>query len=429
MDLLHARCAGLDVHKDSVVACVRNQHDRVQHEVRTFGTTTTQLLELARWLTESGCSHAVLESTGVYWKPVWHVLAGAGLALVLANAEHVRNVPGRKTDVKDAVWLSDLLAHGLVTSSFVPPEPIIELRDLTRTRRQLVRQRVRHVQRIQKTLEDANIKLDSVISDVLGKSGRAMVEALIAGQSDPTQLVKLASSRLRAPRKEIVEALRGRVTPHHRMMLRLHLEQVDATDATIRQIDEEVGRLLEPFRAQVMILTSMPGVSDQVARTVLAEVGADMTQFATAAQLISWSGLCPQLRESAGKRKATRVRKGAPWLKPVLVQAAWSAVRKKDSYLRAQFYRLKARRGPKKAIIAVAASMLKAAYHMLRDGSLYQDLGPDHFDKHAKDKATKRLVRRLVELGYTVDLKPALASSLRPPAGASSLQPAAGVSF
>ncbi len=410
MELMYARCAGLDVHKDSVVACVRIQtKERVTHEVRTFGTTTGALLELADWLRESGCRHAVLESTGVYWKPVWHVLASVELKLWLANAEHVRNVPGRKTDVKDSVWLADLLAHGLIESSFVPPEPIVELRDLTRTRRQMVRQRVRHVQRIQKTLEDANIKLDSVISDVLGKSGRAIVKALISGQTDPVELAKLGHGRLRVRREQLVEALRGRVTPHHRLMLRLYLEQVDATDATIAEIEQEAERLLEPFRPQVTVLKSMPGISDQVARTLIAEIGTDMKQFPTAAHLVSWAGLCPQLRESAGKHKTTRLRKGAPWLKPVLTQAAWAAVRKKDSYLRAQFYRLKARRGPKKAIVAVAASMLKAAFHMLRDGCFYQDLGGDHFDKTAKDRATKRLVRRLAELGYEVDLKPVAA--------------------
>lgn len=410
MELLHARCAGLDVHKDSVVASLRvQQGSRAQHEVRTFGTMTSELMELGSWLSENGCTCAVLESTGIYWKPVWHVLSGAGLKLVLANAEQVRNVPGRKTDVKDSVWLSDLLAHGLVASSFVPPAPILGLRDLTRTRRQLVRQRVRHVQRIQKTLEDANVKLDSVISNVLGASGRAMIEALIAGETDPADLVKLANTRLRASRQQITEALRGRVTDHHRMMLRLHLGQVDATEATIVEIDREVERRLEPFRAQVAILKSMPGVSDQAARTLIAEIGSDMKQFPTAAQLVSWAGLCPKLRESAGKRKQTRVRKGAPWLKPVLVQAAWAAVRKKDSYLRAQFYRLKARRGPKKAIVAVAASMLKAAFHMLSDGTLYSDLGADHFERHSKEKVTKRLVRRLTELGYQVDLKPAAA--------------------
>jgi transposase len=407
MELMHARCAGLDVHKDTVVACVRiQQDDRVRHEVRTFGTTTSALLELAAWLRESRCSQAVLESTGVYWKPIWHVLTSEGLKLVLANAEHVRNVPGRKTDVKDAVWLADLLAHGLVAASFVPPEPILELRDLTRTRRQLVRQRVRYVQRIQKTLEDANIKLDSVISNVLGVSGRAMVEAIVEGQTDPEQLANLARTHLKASRQELVEALRGRVTPHHRLMLRLHLGQVDATDKTIQQLDEEVERLLEPFRGEVALLKTIPGVSDQVARTFIAEIGADMKQFATAAHLVSWAGLCPQLRESAGKRKSTRLRKGAPWLKPVLVQAAWAASKKKDSYLRAQFHRLKARRGPKRAVVAVAASMLVAAFHMLRDGTTYHDLGAAHFDRAAKEKVTRRLVHRLSELGYAVELRP-----------------------
>lgn len=407
MQVVHARCAGLDVHKKNVVACVRIQDSQgIQHYVRTFDTTTSALMELAQWLHENGCQDAVVESTGVYWKPVWHVLASDELKLVLANAEHVRNLPGRKSDVKDAEWLSDLLAHGLVASSFVPPEPIVELRDLTRTRRQLVRQRVRHTQRIQKTLEDANIKLDSVISNVLGKSGRRMVEALIAGQTDPAELAKLADCRLRASGAQLTEALRGRVTMHHRLMLRIHLEQVDATDRTIATLDKEIERMLEPFRAELTRLCTIPGVGVLAAQTIVAEIGANMRQFPTAPQLISWAGLCPQLRESAGKRKNTRIRRGAPWLKPLLVQAAWAAVRNKDCYLRAQFYRLKARRGPKKAIIAVAASILGAAFHILRDGVPYRDLGPAHFDRTAKQKVTSRLIRRLTDLGYDVQLTP-----------------------
>ncbi len=410
MELFHTRCAGLDVHKNSVVACLRVQEgDRVRHEVRTFGTTTRALMELSAWLREERCTHAVLESTGVYWKPVWHVLASDDINLVLANAEHVRNVPGRKTDVKDAVWLADLLAHGLVSASFVPPAPILELRDLTRTRRQLVHQRVRHVQRIQKTLEDANIKLDSVITDILGRSGRTMIEALISGQTDPVELAKLANVRIRASQQELVEALRGCVTPHHRFMLRLHLEQVDTTDVTIATIDTAIERLLEPLRAHVTLLKTIPGVSDHLASTLLAEIGADMNQFPSAPQLISWAGLCPRLGESAGKRKTTRIRKGAQWLKPVLIQGAWSAVNKKDSYLRAQFYRLRARRGPKKAIVAVAASMLTAAYYMLSNGTPYEDLGTAHFDRSAKDKVARRLLRRLADLGYDVQLTPAAA--------------------
>lgn len=410
MELLHARCAGLDIHKDTVVACVRiHKANRVEHEVREFATTTGALLELQAWIVENRCTHAVMESTGVYWKPVWHVIASDGVVLVLANAEHVRAVPGRKSDVKDAVWLADLLAHGLVSSSFVPPEPILELRDLTRTRRQLVRQGVRHQQRLQKTLEDANIKLDSVITDVLGRSGRDMIEAIVDGQTDPGALAKLKHPALRASRQELVEALRGRVTAHHRFMLRLHLDQFDETQAAIGRIDSEVGRLLEPFRAQVTLLKTIPGVSDQVARTLIAEIGVDMSVFPTAAKLRSWAGLCPRLNKTAGKNKNTRVRKGAPWLKPVIIQAAWCATRKKGMYPRAQFFRLKARRGPKKAIIAVAGTLLTAAYHMLRDGTVYQDLGEKHFDARDREKASRRLVRRLTDLGYNVQLTPLVA--------------------
>jgi transposase len=406
MKLMYERCAGLDVHKETVVACVRIGGE---HEVRTFPTTTAGLLELSDWLVQSGCTHAVMESTGVYWKPVWHVLSDGDLQLVLANAEHVRNVPGRKTDVKDAVWLADLLAHGLVRASFVPPKEIHELRDLTRTRRQLVRQRVRHVQRIQKTLEDANIKLDSVISNIVGVSGRTMLEAIAEGETVPSKLAELAHPRLQASRDQLLQALHGRITAHHRFMLRAHLEQVDAADKTIATIDAEVERVLEPFRAQVKLLKSIPGVSDQVARTLVAEIGADMTPFPSAAHLLSWAGLCPQLKESAGKRQSTRLRKGAPWLKPVLVQAAWAAVRKKDSYYRAQFARLKTRRGPKKAVVAVAASMLTAAYFMLRDGTEFQDIGGNYFDRVDRPRATKTLVRRLEKLGYHVEIKDAAA--------------------
>ena len=403
MKLIHEKCAGLDVHKDTVVACVRVH--RLEPEVRTFATTTRGLLELGDWLAEKHCTHVVMESTGVYWKPVWHILSGGNVQLMLANAEHVRNVPGRKTDVKDAVWLADLLAHGLVRGSFVPPAEIQELRDLTRTRRQLVRQRVEHVQRIQKTLEDANIKLDSVISNVVGVSGRAMLEALIQGETDPNKLADLAHPRLQASRESLTTALHGRVTAHHRFMLRTHLEQVDAADKTIEVLDTEVERVLVPFRGCVELLKTMPGVSDQVARTLVAEIGVDMSAFPTAGHLISWAGFCPQLRESAGKRQSTRLRKGAPWLKPVLVQAAWAAARTKDSYLRSQFARLKTRRGPKKAIVAVAASMLTAAYFMLRDGTAYQDLGGQYFDRADRPRTTKALVRRLEKLGYHVELR------------------------
>lgn len=408
MELMCERCAGLDVHKGTVVACVRLQvGGRVSHEVRTFSTMTRELLDLEEWLCTSGCTQVVMESTGVYWKPVWNILSNSPLKLVLANAKHVRNVPGRKSDVKDAVWLADLLAHGLIAGSFVPPAKTQELRDLMRTRRQLIRQRVRHVQRLQKTLEDANIKLDSVITDILGMSGRQMVTAIIEGESDPEVLVGFANYRLKASRETLVDALRGRPTPHHRLMLRLHLDQIDTTQKSIDTIDEEVERLTEPFRLAVRLLATIPGISDEVAWAILAEIGTDMAQFRTAAALISWAGLCPKLDETAGKRRSTRIRKGAPWLKPILVQAAWSAIRMKGSYLGAQYGRLKAKRGPKKAIVAVAASMLTAAYHMLRDGTVYHDLGAEHFKREDRGRTAKRLVKRLKDLGFQVEVRDA----------------------
>jgi transposase len=403
MQVLYPRCAGLDVHKDTVVAAVRCVSPPVHHEVRSFSTTTRGLTALAEWLASHGCTHAGMEATGVYWKPVWHQLEGR-FELVLANAQHIRNVPGRKTDVNDAAWIADLLAHGLIRSSFVPPAVIQELRDLTRTRKQLVREISQHSLRIQKVLEDANLKLGSVLSDVLGGSGRAMLEAIITGEDDPERLAELAQGTARRKKAALVEALRGNVTLHHRAMLRLHLDLVDALDAALAQIDRSVGKALEPIRARAQLLTTMPGVSNLVASVVVAEIGVDMSRFPTSGHLISWAGLCPRNDESAGKRRSTRVRKSANWLKTTLITAAWAAVRVKESYLRAQFLRIKSRRGAKKAILAVAASMLTAAYFMLRDGVEYQDLGPDHFDRRDRSKVIHRLVRRLRDLGCAVQL-------------------------
>lgn len=407
MEVLHRDCAGLDVHKDTVVACARHAvNGTVKREVRTFATMTKDLLALSEWLASEGCTHIVMEATGVYWKPVWHILSDGDFALTLANAAHVKNVPGRKTDVNDATWLADLLAHGLVRGSFVPDAQTQEQRGLLRTRKQLVRERTSHVQRLQKTLEDANIKLDSVISDVTGVSGRAMVAALIAGESDPGTLAALAHRRIKTAPESLREALRGRVTKHHRFLLQLHLKQIDALDTAIIGIDQEVDANLEPFRTAIRLLTTIPGVSDLSARVIVAEIGNDMSRFPTEGHLISWAGLCPKNDESAGKRRSTRMRKGAPWLKTTLIQCAWAAARKKGSYLQAQFHRLRARRGAKKAIGAVAASMLTAAYHMLKDGTLYDDLGADHFDRRAKTAQTKRLVTRLESLGYAVQITP-----------------------
>ena len=407
MEVLYPRCAGLDVHKDSVVACTRIQEgSRARHSVETFGTTTTALLALSDWLGEQGVTHFAMEATGVYWKPVWHVLEES-FDLVLANAMHIKNVPGRKTDVNDATWIADLLAHGLIRASFVPPTPIQDLRTLMRTRKQLVRERAQHVQRIQKTLEDANIKFASVISDVTGTSGRAILRALIDGETDPEALLALTTGRLRTSRQKLIESLRGHVRSHHRFLLKLHLDQIEAIEQAMEAVDAEVRSHLEPFRATTTRLMTMPGISDVTAQVIVSEVGTDMSRFPTAGHLVSWAGLCPRNDESAGKRRSTRVRQGAPWLKTTLVQAPWAAARTKDSYLHAQFLRLKGRRGPKKAILAVAASMLTSAYHMLRDAVDYRDLGPNHFDALDRERSAARLVRRLRSLGYEVDLKAA----------------------
>jgi len=405
MELLHPRCAGLDVHKDTVVAAVRCVSPPAHQEVRSFSTTTKGLLELSDWLTSHGCTHVAMEATGVYWKPVWHVLE-EGFELVLANAQHIRNVPGRKTDVNDATWISELLAHGLIRSSFVPPAHIQELRDLTRTRKQLVREMSQHSLRIQKVLEDANLKVGSVLSDVLGTSGRKMLNALMAGETNPETLADLAVGTARKRRAELIESLRGRVTPHHRSMLKLHLDLVDALQKALDEVDATLGKVLEPIQARAALLTTMPGISDLVASVIVAEIGTDMSRFPTAGHLVSWARLCPRNDESAGKRRTTRISKGAVWLKTTLVTAAWAASRKKDSYLRAQFLRLKSRRGPKKAIIAVAASMLTACYYMLRDNVEYRDLGSGHFDRRDATKTVGRLAKRIRDLGFDVELRP-----------------------
>ena len=407
MEVLYRRCCGLDVHKETVAACLRVvSGGEVVREVRTFETTTASLIALSEWLAESGCTHVAMEATGVYWKPVWHILDDGDFQLILANAAHVKNVPGRKTDVNDATWLADLLAHGLIRASFVPDTQTQELRTLLRTRKQLVREKSSHILRVQKTLEDANIKLDSVITDVMGMSGRAMIEALIAGESNPAKLARLANYRLKASQENLREALRGRVTKQHRFLLRLHLNQIDALDASIATIDQQVQAGIAPFRFAVQHVTSIPGVSDLGAQVIVSEIGTDMSRFPSDGHLISWAGICPRNDESAGKRRSNRLRKGAPWLKTTLVQCAWAAVRKKDSYLKSQFLRIKARRGPKKAIMAVAASILTAIYHMLKDGTLYQDLGSNHFQNRSKGQQTKRLVKRLADLGYDVALTP-----------------------
>jgi len=407
MKTLHRRCAGLDVHSDSVVACARlTVRSKTSYEVRRFSTATRDLLQLADWLEARGITHVAMEATGVYWKPIWHILEGR-FQLVLANAAHIRNVPGRKSDVNDAVWISDLLAHGLIRASFVPPAQIQDVRDLTRTRTQLAREIARHVQRIQKTLEDANIKLTSVISDIVGMSGRRILRAMIAGETNPAKLAKLGSTRLKCPRAELTAALDGRVTAHHRFLIAHHLSLIEDLERHVAAFDARIEELLAPLRDAVAQLMTIPGVSRVSTQVILAEIGADMTPFPTSGHLLSWAGLVPRLDESAGKRRSTRVRKGAPWLKPVLVQCAWGAARTKGTYYQAQFFRLKARRGPKKAAIAVAASLLTAVYHMLKNGTFHQDLGANFFVKRDKVRIATKLANRIKDLGYDVSFTPA----------------------
>jgi transposase len=419
MDIMHERVAGLDVHKDMIVACARCvAGGKVNRECRTFGTTTAELLELLAWLVASGCSHVAMEATGVYWKPVWNILSDGTFELIVANARHIKNVPGRKTDVNDATWIADLLACGLIKASFVPEEAFQELRALLRTRKQLTGEQTRHVQRLQKTLEEGNIKLDSVISDIMGVSGRKMIEAMIAGVRNPAKLAQLADKRIKASPKELYDALHGRLTQHHRFMLQLHLDQYDALTAAIDKIDQQTNAAMAQmdeeakaagqatFRSLSQLLCTIPGVGALSAPVILAEIGTDMSRFPTAGHLLAWAGLCPGQNESAGKRKRTRLRKGDCWLKTTMVQCAVSAVKKKDSYYRAQFSRLCAKHGAKKAFCAVAASMLTAIYHMLKDGVEHKDLGASYFDKRSTDIKAKRLVAQLAKLGYQVELPP-----------------------
>jgi len=418
MDVMHERVGSLDVHQAMVVACVRVQQGGVaSRECQTFGTTTAGLLALLAWLQAAGCTHVAMEATGVYWKPVWAILSDGNFELILANAAHIKNLPGRKTDINDAMWIADLLASGLIRGSFVPDEPTAELRTLLRTRTQLVREQNRHTQRIQKTLETANIKLTSVVTDIMGLSGRRMIEAMIGGLRTPAKLAELADRRLKASPKELYDALHGRLSDHHRFLLRLHLQQYDALKAAIAEIDAELDAAISrmetevaegqaTFRSLATLLCTIPGVGAHSATVILSEIGMDMNRFPSAGHLVAWAGLCPGQNESAGKRKSSRLRKGAPWLKTMLVQCAWAATRKKLSYYRAQFHRLRARSGAKQAICAVAASMLVAIYHMLKDGTEHRDLGAGHFDRLPTEIKANRLVARLAKLGYEVELKP-----------------------
>jgi transposase len=411
MEVVHARCCGIDVHKKSVTACVllTEKEGTVQKQVRTFPTMLADLLALSDWLRSLGVTAVAMESTGVYWRPVYNVLEGE-YTVLLVNAQHMRNVPGRKTDVKDSEWLADLLRHGLLKGSFIPPAPIRELRELTRYRQSLIRERTREVNRLHKVLESANIKLGAVASDVMGVSGRQMLEALLGGEQDPAVLAELARGRLRQKLPALRQALEGRVQPHHLVLLGRILAHIDFLEESLTDLGQEIERALAPFAEEVALLKTIPGVDEVAAATIVAEIGTDTTRFPSAKHLASWAGLCPGNRESAGKRLGSKTTPGDTWLKAVLGEVAWAiARRKRDNYLTAQYHRLARKRGVHKAAVAVMHSVLVIAYHILRDKHPYSDLGADYFDTLDRDRLERYYVNRLTGLGYDVTLEPRVA--------------------
>ena len=406
VEVVYERCCGLDIHKQTVLAClvVPGDGGLPHKEIRTFGTMTDDLLQLADWLGTAGCTHVAMESTGVYWKPIYNLLEGS-FALLLVNARHIKQVPGRKTDVKDCEWIADLLRHGLLRASFVPDRPQRELRELTRYRTSLVRERAAEVNRLHKTLEGANLKLTSVATDVLGVSGRQMLQAVVSGTDDPVRLADLARGKLRDKVPQLERALRGRIGAHQRFMLAQQLAHLDALDELIERVSAEVTERLRPFVAAVARLDTIPGVGLRTAETLIAELGADVSRFTSAAHLASWAGMCPGNDASAGKRRSGTTRKGDPWLRAALIEAAQAAAHTRSSYLRAQYHRLAARRGKKKALVAVGHTILVIAYHLLHDQTAYRDLGPTYFDQRDHERLSRRLVKRLEGLGYTVNLE------------------------
>lgn len=402
MEVLYSHCAGLDVHKKSVVACIITPAGK---EIRTFGTITAELTALAEWLQAVECTHVAMESTGVYWKPIYNLLEATGLHLLVVNAEAIKAVPGRKTDVKDSEWIADLLRHGLLRGSFIPPRPQRELRELVRYRRALIDERVREVNRIQKVLEGANIKLGDVSSSVVNKSGRAMLQALIHGETNPTAIADLARGRLRSKRAALEGAVQGVVGPHQRMLLALQLEHLEALEAMIERLVHEIAERMRADEPALQLVDAIPGVGRRIAEDVVAEIGTDMTRFPDAAHLAAWGGVCPGNDESAGKRKSGQARHGNRYVRTALVEAAQAAARTKDTYLGALYHRLAARRGKKRAALAVAHAILVSMYHMLKTGTIYQDLGPTHFDRLHQAAIARRAVKRLEALGYKVSLE------------------------
>lgn len=407
MEVVFERCCGLDVHKATVVAClsIRDSIGKSHKEIKTFSTMTVDLLVLHDWLKANAVTHVAMESTGVFWIPVYNLLEDS-FEVMLVNAEHIKRVPGRKTDVTDCEWIADLLAHGLVKGSFIPPQPIRELRELTRYRKSLIDERVREVNRLHKLLQGANLKLSSVASDVMGMSGRRMLEALLEGNTDPEVLADLAKGKLRKKLPDLKKALHGRFNPHHRFLLEHILSHLDFLDATIEKISEEVATRTAPFDRLIQLMDTIPGVDRKVAEATIAEIGLDMERFPTHRHLASWAGLCPGNHESAGKRKKGKTRKGDLWFRRYAIEMALAASRTKETYLNALYHRLVRRKGHKKAIVAVAHAILVIIYHVLKHAVPYRELGADYFDKLNVTYIKRHHIRRLESLGFKVILEP-----------------------
>ncbi|MCT9010556.1 IS110 family transposase [Streptomyces rhizosphaerihabitans] len=409
MDVVHERCAGIDIGKADVKVCVRvpGPGKRRRKEIRTFSTMTRDLLAMRDWLLAEQVTVVGMEATGSYWKPVFYLLEN-DITCWLLNARHMKNVPGRKTDVADSEWICKMVEHGLVRPSFVPPPAIRQLRDLTRYRTEVIRERTREAQRLEKLLEDAGIKLSAVVSDLLGKSARAMLEALIAGERDPEVLAEMSLASMRAKRQILAQALTGQFTDHHAFLARTMLDRIDAIKATEAQLSEEIARQLVPFRRQIELLITIPGVSTRSAEMILAEIGADMARFPSAAHLASWAGMCPGNYESADKHTSGKSRPGDPWLKNALGLAATAAARSKNTYLASRYKRIAIRRGKKRALVAVGHTILTSIWHMLTNDAEYTDLGADYFlQRTGRTRQTRRLVSQLNMLGYQVSLQSA----------------------